>query len=168
MSQTLDVYAQLLDVGHRGSQRWALSKGQTGMEGNKSLETGATASSPARASLWELEPRPGMGSGMACSYGLERPLSPPAVAGLCSLTPLRAPCTDRPNTGMLTGVSRDSPVAFCPCTGAAWESHNLRVPGEGGNWPRVTQRGGGCARIRSHPLLQIFPSGYTFRCGLLR
>ncbi|XP_022274568.1 low-density lipoprotein receptor-related protein 8 isoform X8 [Canis lupus familiaris] len=57
-----------------------------------------------------------MGSGMACSYGLERPLSPPAVAGLCSLTPLRAPCADRPNTGMLTGVSSDSPVAFCPCT----------------------------------------------------
>ncbi|XP_038522137.1 low-density lipoprotein receptor-related protein 8 isoform X8 [Canis lupus familiaris] len=57
-----------------------------------------------------------MGSGMACSYGLERPLSPPAVAGLCSLTPLRAPCADRPNTGMLTGVSWDSPVAFCPCT----------------------------------------------------
>lgn len=27
-------------VEYRGSQRWALSKGHTGMEGNKSLETG--------------------------------------------------------------------------------------------------------------------------------
>lgn len=33
-------------VEYRGSQRWALSKGQTGMEGNKSLETGSHSLKP--------------------------------------------------------------------------------------------------------------------------
>lgn len=33
-------------VEYRGSQRWALSKGHTGMEGNKSLETGGHGLKP--------------------------------------------------------------------------------------------------------------------------
>lgn len=73
-------------VEYRDSQRWALSRGQTGMKEINPCKQGATASSPAGESPWELEPRlpvpAEQGSGMACPDSLERPLSPHLLAGL--------------------------------------------------------------------------------------
>lgn len=62
-------------VEYRDSQRWALSKGQTGTEGHKSLETGNHGLEPSWgiALGTKAKARAG-GSGMACHDSLDRML----------------------------------------------------------------------------------------------
>lgn len=60
-------------VEYRDSQRWALSKGQTGTEGHKSLETGDRSLEPSWGiALGTKAKARRVGSGMACSDGPDR------------------------------------------------------------------------------------------------
>jgi hypothetical protein len=70
-------------VEYRDSQRWALSQGQTDMEGHKSVQTGSHSLEPSRGvTLGTRAQARRVGSGLACSDSLRVTTHTPLVAGL--------------------------------------------------------------------------------------